>query len=52
VKFLERFNAKHFLTDKAATIEDLDAAKDESLVMQMLIGLFEKEDKDLAWHLS
>jgi len=47
IKPLERFNAKHFLADKAATIEDLDASKDESLVMQMLTGLFEKEDKEL-----
>ena len=47
VKPLERFKAKHFLADKAATIEGLDASKDESLVMQMLTGLFEKEDKEL-----
>lgn len=47
VKPLERFKTKHFLADKAATIEDLDASKDESLVVQMLTGLFEKEDKEL-----
>lgn len=47
VKPLERFNTGRFIADKAATIEDLDADKDESLVMQMLIGLFKGEDARL-----
>lgn len=42
IRPLERFCAGHLLTDKAATIPDLETSPDESLVMTMLTPLLTK----------